>query len=110
MGRDWQEWLADLDPRVAYRGGEAYLPLDTALGALALIEASGGIVVGMEGFWLAPGATRPSMEHIADYSELAGRDDGPELSAAAARDALEAWRGEVDAVVLVVDAGDIPGR
>jgi hypothetical protein len=103
MTQDWDGWLAGLDHGVTHRGHSAYLTIDTALEGVAWIEASGALVVGLEGFFLAPGVTRPSEEHIADFSELVGQSDGPAQSVAAARRLLEMWRGQIDAVEVVVD-------
>jgi hypothetical protein len=110
MDRDWQSWLDAQSQGVTRRGGEEYLTFETALRAMDWIEASGAVVLGIEGFWLEPRATRPSENHIADYSELAGTSDGSSVSVAAARRLLQAWSADIDAVVLVVDSGDIPGR
>lgn len=94
--QDWDAFLRAL-PRASVRGGETFLTIDAALAAVDWIEDHGATLLGIEGFHLTADTTRPSLDHIADFSRPAPRPMD------AARDLLRRWQNEVDAVVLAIE-------
>lgn len=109
---EWNSYLENVSG-LTFRGGEAFMPLDTALEAVTWLEARDSMILGIEGFWLTPDVTKPSLRHIATlWSEAVGWDENVRGSIATARRLLVAWRGEIDAVVFTIadSPGDIGGH
>jgi hypothetical protein len=109
---DWDTYLENVNG-VTFRGAEAFLPLDAALEAVTWLEARDTMILGIEGFWLAPDVTKPSLGHIATlWSDAIDWDENVRGSISVARRLLAAWRGEIDAVVFTIadSPGDVGAR